>query len=250
MAFQATCSRTSRGTFLTHYPVHITPLLMTFWSLSTDQRTNSRPPCSTKGPSWSGFCQPGNLSPRCMCSLSHVLSSSLTCPAGSSTWNALLPHYLENFYSSLKKYSRATCLVRFSFISDKLSVLPPPGGPLVHVISSLLISIFFSASNGLLRTGPQLIHLCNVCSTQLRHYTGQVLKESLLIKYIWQKFSDYVFNCPRIPQRYLWGNHKADGKADWVEFQKSKQGVIKKESMNEKELLEIKIITAKSCKNQ
>lgn len=35
MAFQATCSRTSRGTFLTHYPVHITPLsndlLITFY---------------------------------------------------------------------------------------------------------------------------------------------------------------------------------------------------------------------------
>lgn len=171
------------------------------------------------------------------------------CPAVSSTWNALLPHYLENFYSPLKKYSRATFLVRFSLISDKLFVLPPPGGPLVHVISSLFISIFVSASNGLLRTGPQLIHLCNVCSTQLRHYTGQALKESLLIKCIWQKFSDYVFNCPGIPQRCLWGNHKADGKDEWVEFQKSKQGVIKKkESMKRKSSWKLKY--AKSCKNQ
>lgn len=82
MAFQATCFRTSRGTLLTHYPVHSTPSLMTFWSLSTAQRTNSRPSCSTYILiSRSGFCQPGNLSPRCVCAASHVLSSSLTLPS-------------------------------------------------------------------------------------------------------------------------------------------------------------------------
>lgn len=117
------------------------------------------------------------------------------CPAVSSTWDVLLPHYLENFHSSLKKCSRATFLVRFSLIPDKLFVLPPPGEPPVHAISSLFIHIFVPASNGLLRTGPQSIHLCNVCGTHLRHYIDQVLKESLLIKCIWQKFSDYVFNC-------------------------------------------------------
>lgn len=44
-----------------------------------------------------------------------------------------------------------------------------------------------------------------------------------------------------------WGHYKADAKAEWVEFQKSKHGAIEKEqSVNEKELLQIKILIAKS----
>lgn len=52
--------------------------------------------------------------------------------------------------------------------------------------------------------------------------TNQVLKESLLIKFTWERYSNYVSKCPRIPQRYLCGCHKADGKAEQVNSQKSK----------------------------
>lgn len=109
-------------------------------------------------------------------------------------------------------------------------LLPPPGGPLVHLSYCHYLFYICLCINWALKDWNQnsFIFIVSTSPSSVP-CTGQVLEESLLIKCIEERFSKYVSKGARIPQGYLRGHHEADGKAEWVEFQKSEQSIMEKE---------------------